>query len=258
MGPFERRARSHAKQQIPYEELRRILTPTDRIGCKRVLLSNDFLASLTRRNVRLVTSSIVRAVKDGLVTTDGTEHQADVLIFATGFQATDPYGRIQVVGRGGVTLADAWRDGMQARLGVAVAGFPNMFLLGGPNTWLGHNSVVFMLEAQISHVIRCLRALRRHCLGSVEVRPEAQAAFIRRVDKWMKQTVWLSGCRSWYLDPRNGRNTVLWPGLSFGYWLRTLPVSERFYRFAGTAASWPPCRRRSVGRLDPRSSSGRN
>ena len=188
------------------------------MGCKRVLLSNDFLASLTRPNVRLMTVPIAGVVPDGLVTADGIEHRADVLIFATGFQATDPFGSIKVVGRNGVGLSEAWRNGMQARLGITVADFPNLFLLGGPNTGLGHNSVVFMLEAQIGHVLRCLRLLKRHNATSVEVRPEAQAAFIRRLDKWMQRTIWLSGCRSWYLD-RNGRNTTLWPGFSIGYWL---------------------------------------
>ena len=234
MRTFERRARSHAKRQISDKELRRLLTPTYRIGCKRVLLSNDFLASLTQSNVRLVATPIVDAVPDGLVTADGIKHRADVLILATGFQATDPYKCVEVVGHNGMRLSEAWRNGMQARLGVAVSGFPNLFLLGGPNTWLAHNSVVFMLERQINHVLRCVRSLVRRELASIEVRPEAQAAFMRRMDKWMVRTVWLSGCRSWYLDHRNGRNTVLWPGLSFSYWFRTLLISKRVYRFTGT------------------------
>jgi cation diffusion facilitator CzcD-associated flavoprotein CzcO len=256
MAAPERRARSHAKRQVPSDALRRLLTPADRMGCKRVLLSNDFLASLTRPHVRLMTVPIAGVVPGGLVTADGIEHRADVLIFATGFQATNPFGSIKVVGRNGVSLSEAWRNGMQARLGIAVAGFPNLFLLGGPNTGLGHNSVVFMLEAQIRHVLRCLRSLKQRNAASVEVRPEAQAAFIRRLDKWMQRTIWLSGCRSWYLD-RNGRNTTLWPGFSIGYWLRTLRVSERHYRFADTAAAnwggprpWrstdPSCDRKSL------------
>ena len=115
-------------------------------------------------------------------------------------------------------------------------GFPSLFLLGGPNTGLGHNSVVFMLEAQIGHVLRCLRLLSGAMPLRLKYEPEVQAAFIRRLDKWMQRTIWLSGCRSWYLD-RNGRNTTLWPGFSIGYWLRTLRVSERHYRFADTAAA---------------------
>jgi cation diffusion facilitator CzcD-associated flavoprotein CzcO len=233
MAAPERRARSHAKRQVSDDALRHLLTPADRMGCKRVLLSNDFLPSLTRPNVRLMTVPIAGVVPDGLVTEDGIEHRADVLIFATGFRATDPFGSIKVVGRNGVTGSEAWCNGMQARLGMATAGFPNLFLLGGPNTGLGHNSVVFMLEAQIGHVLRCLRLVTLRNATSIEVRPEVQAAFIRRLDKWMQRTIWLSGCRSWYLD-RNGHNTTLWPGFSIGYWLRTLWVSERHYRFAGT------------------------
>ena len=235
LAAAERQARSHAKRQLTVGGLRERMTPADRIGCKRILLSNDFLPSLNRPNVHVVTEPIARVVPHGVVTADGIEHPADVLIFATGFRATDPLGAIQISGRDGVTLADAWRDGMHARLGLAVAGFPNLFLLGGPNTGLGHNSIVFMLEAQIGHVVRCLRLLRRRQAGSIEVRVDAQAGFIRRLDRWMSKTVWLSGCKSWYLD-RNGRNTTLWPGFSVGYWWRVRRVSERDYRLTGAGA----------------------
>ena len=228
LAAAERQARSHAKRQLTDGSVRERITPADRIGCKRILLSNDFLPALNRPNVRLVTAPIARVAPNGIVAADGSEHPADVLIFATGFRATDPLGAIQITGRDGVTLSAAWRDGMQARLGLAVAGFPNLFLLGGPNTGLGHNSVVFMLEAQIGHVLRCVRLLRRRYATSIEVRPDAQAGFARRLDRWMSRTVWLSGCKSWYLD-RNGRNTTLWPGFSVGYWWRARRVSERDY-----------------------------
>ena len=146
-----------------------------------------------------------------------------------------------MVGRNGITLSEAWCNGMQSRLGMAMAGFPSLFLLGGPNTGLGHNSVVFMLEAQIGHVLRCLRLVMKRNATSIEVRPEVQAAFIWRLDKWMQRTIWLSGCRSWYLD-HNGRNTTLWPGFSIGYWLRTRRASERHYRLAGAERGWAPRR----------------
>ncbi|MEJ0017347.1 MAG: NAD(P)/FAD-dependent oxidoreductase [Acetobacteraceae bacterium] len=227
----ERRARSHAKRQLDDDALREVLTPADRMGCKRILLSNDFLPSLNRPNVQVVTEAIERIVPEGVVTIDGREHAADVLICATGFQASDPLGPVRVVGRDGVTLREAWRERMHAHLGLVVPGFPNMFLLGGPNTGLGHNSVVFMLEAQIGHVLRCLRWLRRRSEAVVEARPEALAGFMRWLDARMQRTIWLSGCKSWYLD-RNGRNTTLWPGFSLGYWLRTWRVSRRDYRVA--------------------------
>jgi cation diffusion facilitator CzcD-associated flavoprotein CzcO len=225
----ERRARSHAKRQVNSDQLRELLTPADRIGCKRVLLSNDYFPCLNRTNVRVVASAITDITPNGVLTADGVEHHADVLIFATGFRATEPLGEIDVCGRNGVRLADAWNDGMKARLGLAVAGFPNLFILGGPNTGLGHNSVVYMLEAQIGHVLRCMGLLRRHRAAAIEIDAKAQAVFAKKLDRWMRRTVWLTGCRSWYLD-RNGRNTTLWPGFSFGYWLRTLWVSARQYR----------------------------
>jgi hypothetical protein len=232
MAAPERRARSHAKRQLFGDGLRVLLTPAYRMGCKRILLSNDFFPSLNRPNVRLVTTPVVGVVPNGLVTADGIEHRADVLIFATGFQATDLIGSIRVVGHNGVTLAEAWRNGMRAHLGLAVAGFPNLFLLGGPNTGLAHNSAIFMLEAQINHVLRCLRLLRLRKAASIEVQREVQVAFFRQLDVWMQRTIWLSGCRSWYLD-RNGRNTTLWPGFSLGYWLRTRRALERHYRLTG-------------------------
>jgi cation diffusion facilitator CzcD-associated flavoprotein CzcO len=215
------------------DQLRELLTPADRIGCKRVLLSNDYFPSLNRNNVELVTRPIAGITPGGVLTADGVEHRADVLILATGFHATEPLGEIDVFGRSGLKLADAWRDGMQARLGLAVTGFPNLFILGGPNTGLGHNSVVYMLEAQIGHVLRCMRLLRRRNALAIEVDAKAQASFARKLDYWMRRTVWLTGCRSWYLD-RTGRNTTLWPGFSFGYWLRTLRVSARHYRLSAS------------------------
>jgi cation diffusion facilitator CzcD-associated flavoprotein CzcO len=235
-GP-ERHARSHAKRQLGDSGLRALLTPSDRMGCKRILLSDDFYPSLNRPNVQLVCAPITDVLSDGLVTADGVEHRTDILVFATGFQATEPIGPIEVVGRNGVTLSAAWHNGVHAHLGLAVAGFPNLFLLGGPNTGLGHNSVLFMLEAQICHVLRCLRLLRLRKAVSIEVRQEVQAAFARRLDGWMGRTVWLSGCRSWYLD-RNGRNTTLWPGLSVGYWSRVRRTSARKYQLTRLALSW--------------------
>ncbi len=229
MRVAERQARTHAKRQLADGALRQRLTPAYSIGCKRILLSNDFLPSLNRPNVHVVTDPISRITPTAVITADGAEHPADLLILATGFQATDPIGAMRIFNPTGTTLAEAWRDGMQARLGLAVAGFPNLFLLGGPNTGLGHNSIVFMLEAQINHVLRCLRLLHRRRATLIEVTAEAQARFKQRLDRRMQRTVWLSGCRSWYLD-RNGRNTTLWPGFSVSYWWRTRLVSEQAYR----------------------------
>ena len=233
MRAVERRARSHAKRQLKDQAVRTVMTPDYQAGCKRILLSNDFLPTLNRPNVTVETNPILRVTRDSVVTADGCARACDVLILATGFNATDPLGDVRIAGRDGLTLADAWRGGMQARLGLAVSGFPNLFLLGGPNTGLGHNSIVFMLEAQIDHILRCLRSMQRHKAACMEVRAKSQARFNALLQRWMARTVWLSGCRSWYLD-RSGRNTTLWPGFSFGYWLRTWPVSSAIYHYRKT------------------------
>jgi cation diffusion facilitator CzcD-associated flavoprotein CzcO len=234
MRAAERRARSHAKRQLADAAVREAVTPDYQIGCKRILPSNDFFPTLNQPNVAVVTAPILRVTRNAVETTDGIERAADVLIFATGFNATEPLADIRIVGRDGITLAEAWRGGTQALLGLTVSGFPNLFLLGGPNTGLGHNSVVFMLEAQIGYILRCLRLMQRRGAAVMEVRAGAQDRYNVRLRRWMRRTVWLSGCRSWYLD-RFGRNTTLWPGFSFGYWARTRLISRRDYRIEGSA-----------------------
>jgi len=225
MAAAERRARSFAKRHLTDPALRDRMTPDYTIGCKRVLLSNDFLPALSRDTVRVVTDPIARITPDGVETRDGAHHRLDVLVYATGFQAANPLGDVRVTGRDGHRLDHAWNHGAHAWLGLAVPGFPNMFLLGGPNTGLGHNSVVFMLEAQINHILRRLRA------GPSEITSRAEAGFRAWLEARMRRTVWLSGCRSWYLD-QAGRNTTLWPGYCVGYWWRT--------RFARASAYQPP------------------
>lgn len=224
MRTAERSARSHAKASITDDALRVRVTPEYGIGCKRILLSNDFLPTLNRGNVKVVTDEIIRIAHDGVVTADGLTHPADAIVFATGFQATNPLGTVRITGRDGLRLDQVWADGMHAWMGMAVPGFPNMYLLGGPNTGLGHNSVVFMLETQIGHILRQI-ARGAHL---AEVTSRAAARFRTWLDGRMRRTVWLSGCQSWYLD-RNGRNTTLWPGYCVGYWLRARFASRGVY-----------------------------
>jgi len=163
----------------------------------------------------------VHTREDGIVTADGVERPVDVIVFGTGFHVTDAMERIPVAGRDGFRIQDAWRDGVEAYLGTAVAGFPNLFLVLGPNTGLGHNSMVFMIEAQTRYVLRCLRLLPAGETASLEVRPAAQSAFNRRLQERLRRAVWsVGGCASWYLD-RTGTNRTLWPGSSFRFWLRT-------------------------------------
>ncbi len=153
---------------------------------------------------------------------DGTFVPADVLIYGTGFDAHDNVTRMAITGRGSVQLTDAWRDGMSAYLGTTVTGFPNMFVMAGPNTGLGHNSQIVMIEAQARHVVDCVRAVRRTGSRSIEVRAETQDRFNDWVGERMTGTVWQSGgCRSWCQDPRTGRNTLLWPDTTVAFLRRT-------------------------------------
>ena len=202
---------------------RHALVPDEPLGCKRLLQSNDWYPALLRDDVDVVTAPIERIVADGVVTADGVHHRLDTLIYGTGFAATDFLAPMRVVGRKGVELDEAWRDGARAYLGMAVAGFPNLFLLYGPNTNLGHNSIVFMLEAQIHWILEVVRDLVASNLTSVEVRPEAQDRDDAEVQAAAAGTVWAGDCRSWYKDA-SGRITNNWPHFTVEYWRRTRRV----------------------------------
>ncbi len=217
---FENLARRHLAAQVPDPTLRAKLTPNYTIGCKRILLSDDFYPTLTRDNVEVVTERIREVRAAGVVTEDGVERPIDTIIFATGFHVTDSPLAQLVRGRGGQLLAEAWRDGMQAYLGAAVAGFPNLFILIGPNTGLGHTSMVYMIESQIAYILDCLRTMERRQIQTCEVRPEVQAAYNDELQRRMRGTVWTSGCSSWYLDAR-GRNSTLWPGFTYEFRRKT-------------------------------------
>jgi cation diffusion facilitator CzcD-associated flavoprotein CzcO len=210
-------ARAHLKRQIADPALRAQLTPGYAIGCKRILLSNEWYPALAQPNVEVVSDGIAEVREHAVVTTDGREHPVDTIILGTGFRITDmPYAE-QIRGRGGRTLAEAWNGSMQALRGTTVHGFPNLLMLVGPNTGLGHNSIVFMIESQLRYVLGCLDAVERTGSATFEPRAEAQAAFNDAVQEHMRGTVWTSGgCASWYLDEQ-GRNTTLWPGTSWRF-----------------------------------------
>ena len=215
-GQAEGLARRHLAKAIRDPDLRAKLTPNYRLGCKRVLISDDYYPALQRPNVTLETGSIARITPTGLVTEDGRAHDFDVIVYATGFDVTATFARMNLVGRGGLRLTEAWAGGMGAYQGITVAGFPNYFMLLGPNTGLGHNSVVSMIEVQVQHVLDCLKALRRGA-RAIEVRPEAQARFLDRIRTRMADSIWQAGgCKSWYLDAQ-GRNTTLWPDSVMAY-----------------------------------------
>jgi cation diffusion facilitator CzcD-associated flavoprotein CzcO len=217
MALGERVARRHLARQVPDPDLRAKLTPNFTMGCKRVLLSNDYLPALGRPNVEVVTEKIAEVRPQAIATVDGAEYPVDTIVFGTGFHVTDSPFSHRVYGRGGRSLAEAWEGSPKAYLGTTVAGFPNLFLLLGPNTVLGHTSVVFMLECQIDYLMSALSYLDRTGAARVEPRPEVQREFVTELDRRMQPTVWLSGgCASWYLD-RTGRNSTLWPGFTWAY-----------------------------------------
>ena len=221
MAPLQRIAEHHIARQVSDAALREKVTPDYTIGCKRILLSSDYYPALARPNVNLVTQPIARVTDRGLTCTDGSAYDADVIIYGTGFKTVEALAELSVAGRDGVKLQDVWRGGVEAHHGVTVAGFPNFFLLLGPNTGLGHNSVIFMIESQVQHVLSCLRLLARQGGNTIEVRAPAQRRFNHGIQRRLGRAVWSQGgCTSWYLDAQ-GVNRALWPGFSFEYWART-------------------------------------
>ncbi|MEO6891870.1 MAG: NAD(P)/FAD-dependent oxidoreductase [Ktedonobacteraceae bacterium] len=221
-------ARQHLEVQVPDPALREKLTPHYTMGCKRVLLSDDFYPALSQPNVDLVTERIREVRAHSIVTEDGSEHEIDTIICGTGFHVTDTQLPEFIYGRDGQSLADSWQAGPRAYLGATVSKFPNLFLLIGPNTGLGHNSMVYMIESQITYVLDCLRTMDRRKLQAVDVQPEVQEAFNTEMQQRMKGTVWTSGCASWYLDAR-GHNTTLWPSFTFEFRHRTRRFDPQRY-----------------------------
>ncbi len=230
MKLVERRARAHLERQISDPELRAKLTPGYRLGCKRVLGSDRWYPTLCQENVEVVTHGIRELSESGIVDGDGLHHEVDTIIFGTGFQVTNPPISHRLRGRGGELLADSWQGSPKAHLGIGVAGFPNLFMLLGPGTGLGHNSVLLMIEAQISYLRQALRHRRDHGLATLEPAPEAEAAYIAGLDRDMDGSVWTAGgCLSWYLDA-TGRNSALWPNSVRAYRRRVARFDPADYR----------------------------
>ncbi|RIT42426.1 flavin-containing monooxygenase [Mycobacteroides abscessus] len=221
VGLLKLAALRHLKKQVPDPELRAALTPRYTIGCKRILLSNDFYPALQKPNVRLVAEGVDELFSDGVKTTSGIEYHADVIVYATGFDTENRCATESITGRDGVTIQQAWREGMQAYLGVAVTGFPNLFMLMGPNSGGGSQSILFVIECQIRYILGCLEMMKARNATRVEVRPEAQQEFNQWLHAKLAGSVWNSGgCHSWFLD-HTGANRQSWPGTGTSYWRRT-------------------------------------
>jgi cation diffusion facilitator CzcD-associated flavoprotein CzcO len=230
---FEAFARFHLRRQVKDEELARRLTPDYKIGCKRVLVSNVWYPMFSRPNVELVTEGIREITERGIVTMDGVEREVDCIVLGTGF-VVDPriYMRdFPIVGLGGRSLADDWKSGAEAYYGISVNGYPNLYQLVGPNTALGHNSIIFMIEAQVHYVLECLRELRARGADYMVLDAAEQKLFNDRVQQALKGTVWSSGCKSWY-QSADGRNFTIWPWSTWRYWLETRKVRIERHRLA--------------------------
>ncbi|MEV4807761.1 NAD(P)-binding domain-containing protein [Nonomuraea sp. NPDC049421] len=228
LKPAEWLARRHLHRQVPDPRLRAALTPDYRLGCKRIILSSSYFPAMTQPNTELVTSSIREVRQNSIVSADGSEHAVDTIIFGTGFKPANMPVAGRLRGRHGRLLADAWRDGPAAYLGTAIAGFPNLFMLLGPNTVSGQNSSLLTMEAQIHYAIKAVRFMHEAGAAMVEVRPEAQASFVSYVQRKSVGTVWVSGCSNWYVD-EHGRNTTLWPGFTGTFRRRTRRFDHENY-----------------------------
>lgn len=212
------------------EQLRRRLIPDHPFGCKRLVFATDYLQTLTQPHVEVVSSAARSLRARTLVTEDGTEMDVDVVLCATGYAAADYLGQIDVAGEGGTTLREKWAEGAYAYLGMAVPNFPNFFMLYGPNTNVGSNSVIFMLEAQAHYIVRALKHMRRSRKAYIAVRPQTMAAFIAKVDEWMEGTVWLTRCSN-YFRAANGRVVTQWPRSALAFWGATRRFRPADYTF---------------------------
>jgi cyclohexanone monooxygenase len=216
--PARKMALANLAKGVPDPELRARLTPTFEIGCKRILISNTYFPAISSENVELVTDPIAKVTGDAIVTADGLERPVDVVVVATGFYTTELPIADRITGRIGRTLAATWREhGMAAYKGTTVPDFPNLFFLVGPNTGLGHSSMVFIIEAQVDYVRDAIKTMNLHRYAAIEPRQDATREWNAAIQRRMKRTVWnTGGCSSWYLDER-GRNTVLWPRTTFAF-----------------------------------------
>lgn len=227
MKPFEISFARRLARSVRDPALRDKLTPHDPIGCKRILLSNDWYPALVKPHVRVVDSAVVSVEPHAVVSADGERHEIDTIILGTGFAATEMLAPMLVRTSDGRTLTDAWADGAQAYLGSFVSGFPNLFLLYGPNTNLGHNSIILMLESQLRLLVDGVRRLAGGELEQLDVRPEVMRAYNDDLQRKLQGTVFAQGCRSWYLTA-TGRNTQNWPAstLRFRWRLRRLDPAD--------------------------------
>ncbi|HEX6492812.1 MAG TPA: alpha/beta hydrolase fold domain-containing protein [Candidatus Dormibacteraeota bacterium] len=236
VGPLRVSARAQLRAQVRDPELRARLTPDYELGCKRVLISSDYYRAMTRSNVEVITDAVREVTPHGVVTADGVERRVDAIVFGTGFTANAFLAPIRIRGLGGRSLDDAWSDGAEAYLGLSVSGFPNLYLMYGPNTNLGAGSIIHMLESQMAWVLGALTEMTRRPGAVLDVRGSAQSAFDREVQERLRTSVWQSGCTSWYRT-RSGRVVNNWPGLMSEYRRRTRNFDTAAYQLVPPPAT---------------------
>jgi cation diffusion facilitator CzcD-associated flavoprotein CzcO len=237
LKPVQALAKAHLTKQVRDPKLRAALTPDYTIGCKRILISNDYYPAVAAPNAELVTAGIAEVRPHSIVDREGVERPTDTIVLATGFHVTDLPIAEKICGRGGQTLAQEWAEGMVSNRSAAVAGFPNLFLLVGPNVGVGHTSMVYMIESQVSYVDSALQAMEAEGLDLLETTPQAQQAYRELIAEKSRGTVWLTGgCASWYLDS-HGHNTTLWPDFTFRFRRLTRTLDRDNY--VGTPADAP-------------------
>ncbi len=225
----QKAAEKYIQDSIQDPELRKIMTPKYKMGCKRILLSNDFYSAIQRPNARVIPSGIQEFTEKGIRTMDGREIESDVVLMATGFKVAEGLVPFQVRGRNGVDLNDTWRDGPEAYLGTTIKGYPNLFMIPGPNTGLGHSSMVYMIESQIQYALDGMQKLRKIGKKAAEVKSIFQEAYNEEIQKKLAGSVWnTGGCNSWYKNSA-GKNVTLWPGFTFEFRNRTATFNLEDY-----------------------------
>lgn len=230
MVMIEKLARWHLANQVKDPVLREKLTPNYTIGCKRVLFSNNYYPALCRENVQVVAAGVQEVRAHSVIDANGDEHAVDAIICGTGFDVHDPLGPLHIYDREGIEVRQR-KGGLSAYLGTTLKGLPNLFMLLGPNTALGHNSIIFMIESQIKYAIQCLDEMDRHGAVAIEVKPAAQDAYNDKIQEELKRMVWSEGgCQSWYLDSE-GKNTTIWPGFTWRYWMKMRTPNFRNFSF---------------------------
>ncbi|KAA1397131.1 flavin-containing monooxygenase [Aeromicrobium ginsengisoli] len=235
--PFaEKIVTRYIDKTIPDPELRAKLTPDYRLGCKRVLQSNTYYKTYLRDDVELSTDGVQEIVADGVIDGNGVKHEADIIIYGTGFHVIDAFDYLDVKGKNGVDLATQFREqGVETYMGMTIHGFPNLYFMLGPNTALGHNSVVFMIEQQTKFIVRMLDEMDRRGAVSAEPTQAAQDDFNEEIQRLVEKGIWTQGgCTSWYLDSQ-GKNRTIWPKFTFQYWWETRKVNAPDFVWEKTA-----------------------